>query len=153
MVRPTTLLAVLILTASCSNLPYSTPGQIPGTANPGTQPGSTIPNVRGTTAQADSREICRGSTMPRGWIAVDYVSSSATCRTGMRDNGANTAIIVHYPTLAPETILVVCADQHVPYKWAREPEEEADASSGQCPRRPGDTRTGPPIMRIRRTTQ
>ena len=89
--------------------------------------------------------------MPRGWIAVDYVSSSGGCRNRMRDAGPNTAIIVRYATLPLETILIVCSDQHMPYDWAREPEEATDASSTQCPRKPGDTRTGPTVVRIRRT--
>jgi hypothetical protein len=145
--------ALVTLAANCANLPYNTPGQIPGTSNPGTDPGSTIPNPRSSASQAGSKEVCRGSAMPRGWIAVDYISGSATCRSSMRDDGANTAVIVRYETLPPDAILVVCADQHIPYKWDREPEEPSDAASGQCPRRGGDTRSGPPIVRIRRTGQ
>lgn len=148
---PAPLLPVAVfLAVGCSNLPYNTTGQIPGTSNPGTLPGSTIPNTRGAAAQSASREICRGAPMPRGWIAVDYVTSSGGCRSNMRDAGANTAIIVNYLTLPPETILVVCSDQRTPSKWARLPQEDTDASSMQCPRRPGDTRKGPTILRIRR---
>jgi hypothetical protein len=33
------LFSVVMLTAGCANLPYNTAGQIPGTANPGTDPG------------------------------------------------------------------------------------------------------------------
>lgn len=143
--------SLVLLAASCANVPYNTTGQIPGTSSPGTEPGSTIPNVRGKATQSASREICRGSALPRGWIVVDYVSSSGGCRNSMRDAGANTAIIVRHQTLPPESILVVCSDQHLPYRWARMPEEDGDVSSTQCPRRPGDTRTGPTIIRIRRS--
>jgi len=147
----TLLLPIVVLATACANAPYtSPPGQIPGTSAPGSNPGSTIPNARGKASQSASREICRGAPLPRGWIAVDYVTSSGGCRESMRDTEANTAIIVHYATLPPETILVVCADQHLPPSWMREPEEPGDASSGQCPRRSGDTRTGPTILRIRR---
>jgi hypothetical protein len=142
---------LVMLAAGCANVPYNTPGQIPGTSSPGSEPGSTIPNVRGKAAQSGSKEICRGSALPRGWIAVDYVSSSGGCRSSMRDADANTAIIVRYETLPPESILIVCSDQHLPYEWARLPEEETDASSTQCPRRAGDTRKGPTIVRIRRS--
>jgi hypothetical protein len=143
--------SLVMLAAGCANIPYSTPaGRIPGTSAPGSDPGSTIPNVRGKAAQYGSREICRDSPFPRGWIAVDYVSSSGGCRNSMRDAEANTAIIVRYATLPPESILVICSDQHVPPSWMREPDEPADASSTQCPRRPGDTRTGSTILRIRR---
>lgn len=98
------LSALVTHTTSCASLPYDTGGQIPGTSNPGSEPGSTIPNVRGKATQSASREICRGSAMPRGWVAVDYVSSSGGCRNRMRDAGANTAIIVRYATLPLETI-------------------------------------------------
>jgi hypothetical protein len=149
---PGLLLALVALSGGCANLPYQSPaGQIPGTSNPGTQRGGTIPNVRGSAGQAASREICRGSPFPRGWIAVDYIASSA-CSNSLHDTGANTALIVNYTALPPETVLVVCSDQHLPGGWERLPEEEADASSSQCPRRSGATRKGPTIVRIRRLT-
>ena len=144
------LVPLLLLVAGCASVPYSTAGQIPGTSVPGVEPGGTIPNARGKASPAASREICRGSAMPRGWIAVDYVHTSLQCRTGRRDNSANTAIIVRYTTLPAHSILTVCADQHLPSTWTREPEQDTDASSVQCPRMPDDTGTRPPIIRIRR---
>jgi hypothetical protein len=145
------LLTLVVLAAGCANLPYQTPaGQIPGTSNPGTQRGGTIPNVRGSAEATGSREICRGSPFPRGWIAVDYIGSSAACSNSLHDSGANTAIIVNYSVLRAEAMLTVCADQHLPGGWERLPEEETDAASSQCPRRPGDTRKGPTIAHIRK---
>lgn len=147
---PGRLLTLVLLVTGCANVPYQTPtGQIPGTSNPGTQRGGAIPNVRGSTGPAPSREICRSSALPRGWIAVDYIVSSA-CRNSLHDSGANTALIVNYAAMEPETILTVCSDQHLPGGWERLPAEDTEASSSQCPRRPGDTRTGPTVVRIRR---
>lgn len=148
------LAAVVAVVAGCSAARYGGgPGQIPGTSDsPGFDGGSTIPNPRGTATQSGSNQICRNASMPHGWIAVDYVSSPGACPplNGRREAGANAALIVRYGTLPPETVLVVCRDQHIPQNWMREPDEPADASSTQCPRRPGDTRTGSTILRIRR---
>ena len=90
--------------------------------------------------------------MPRGWIAGDYIAAPGSCPSsnGKSDTSAYAAVIVRYSTLPPGAILTVCADQHMPYDWTREPEQETDAGSTQCPRMAGDTRTGPNIVRIRR---
>ena len=148
------LLPLLVaVSANCSSLHYGGPGQIPGTPDtPGFDGGTAIPSARGGATQAGSSQICRSSPMPRGWIAVDYLSAPASCAPlgGKANPGPNAALIVRYSTLPPETALIVCADQHMPYDWVREPEEPTDASSAQCPRKPGDTRTGSTIVRLRR---
>lgn len=149
------LSAVVAISAGCSASTYTFgggPGRIPGTSeNPGFDGGTTVPSTRSSATQATSRQICRKTSTPHGWIAVDYVSSP-TCSPlgGNGELGANSALIVQYGTLPAETILQVCADQHLPQDWMREPEEPGDAASTQCPRKPGDTRTGLTITRIRR---
>ena len=47
------------------------------------------------------------------------------------------------------TVLTICTGQIVPVNWRRE-SDEGSVSGAQCPRNPGDTRTGPTTMQIRR---
>lgn len=75
-----------------------------------------------------TRQICRGS-MPRGWIAVRYVTD-ADCPTPPDEgNPYSSAIIRKYSELPLGARLVVCADQGLPSGWVREP---ADASHSAC---------------------
>lgn len=98
-----------------------------------------------------STQICRNQKIPRDWIAVDYVSSpSCPPASGGREPSPNSMLLTRSALLQPESILTVGADQRIPKDWVREASEPADAASAQCPRLPGDTRTGPTIVRIRR---
>jgi hypothetical protein len=149
------LFAVAAGSTGCSATTYTFgggPGRIPGTSDsPGFDGRAPVPSTRSSATQATSRQICRNTSIPHGWIAVDYVSSpSCSPLGGTGELGANSALIVQYGTLPVDTILQACADQHLPQNWMREPEEPSDVASTQCPRRPGDTRTGATIVRIRR---
>jgi hypothetical protein len=144
----------LMLLAGCSGMQVA-PGRQAGIPGTGTDPdlsgGGTLPRNPGNSPGAGSAQICRNQTIPREWIAIDYVSSP-TCppASGGKESGPNSMLLTRYSLLPPESILTVCADQRMPRDWSREPSESADADSSRCPRLPGDTRTGPTVVRIRR---
>lgn len=110
-----------------------------------------MPRSPGRSPGTGSTQICRNQTIPRDWIAVDYVASpSCPPASGGTELGPNSMLLTRYALLPPESILTVCADQRIPKNWEREASDPADAASGQCPRLPGDTGNGPTIVRIRR---
>ena len=134
--------------------PVPQPGRMPGDL--GGQPADPMPRTPGTGATPGSagdtrypgtRQVCRTSAPPRGWIAIAYVSGSGECpaRRGA-DSVATAAVLVRYADHAVGTELDVCADQVVPQGWAMSRDEAADGD--QCP---GATRgDGPTSKRIRR---
>ena len=139
----------LLALAGCSNMQIQ---GIPGTrVDPDLGGSGGIPRSPGTAPGASSSQICRNQTIPREWVAVDYVSS-ASCPpvSGGKESGPNSMLLTRYSLMPPETILTVCSDQRIPRDWSREPSETTGTDSGRCPRMPGDTRTGPTVMQIRR---
>jgi hypothetical protein len=148
------MLALVVVAGGCSGMQVQ-PGRqsgVPGTgADPGVGGSGGNPRSPGGTPGSGSATICRIQSIPRGWVAVDYVPSpNCPPLSGAKESGPNSALLTRYALLPPETILTVCADQRMPTDWSREPTEPADAASGRCPRRPDDTRTGPTVVRIRR---
>ena len=121
-------------------------GRVPGTIGTDEETGpvnSTLPSSSG------HQTLCRSTPYPRGWVAVDYVEGGSTC--GSSAGEPYTAVVLQRLAPLPEgTVLTICAGQSVPINWRRETEQEGLVSSRQCPRNPGDTRTGPTVMQIRR---
>ena len=125
-------------------IPGPMTGRIPGTIGDGeTGPvNSTLPNT------GSRQTLCRSTPYPRGWVAVDYVEGGSTCGSSAREPYA--AVVLQRLAPLPEgTVLTICTGQIVPINWQRE-SEEGSVSGAQCPRTPGDTRTGPTTLQIRR---
>lgn len=127
-------------------IPGPMTGRIPGTIDGDEETGpvnSTLPSSSGR------QTLCRSTPYPRGWVAVDYVAGGSTC--GPTGQEPYTAVVLQRLAPLPEgTVLTICTGQNVPINWQRETDQEGSVSSGQCPRNPGDTRTGPTVMQIRR---
>jgi hypothetical protein len=131
------------------------PGQFTGLpgADPMPSPGVTGNTPRGMSdaPTRSSNQICRNAPIPRGWVAVDYVPAPGVCAPySETETGPNAALISWIARLPEQTVLLVCADQHLPRDWARTDLEAGDESSGRCPRKPGDTGTKPTVMRIQK---
>jgi hypothetical protein len=107
----------------------------------------TMPDLAGGSRYPGSRQVCRASAVPRGWIAVAYVSSAGQCpaRSGA-DSTATAAVLMRYADEALGMELDVCADQVIPRGWALAREEANDAN--QCPGAARDDK--PTTKRIRR---
>jgi len=127
-------------------IPGPMTGRIPGTID---NDGETGPMNSTLPSSAGRQTLCRSTPYPRGWVAVDYVEGGSTCGSSAQE--PYTAVVLQRLSPLPEgTVLTICTGQTVPINWQRETEEGLGVSSGQCPRNPGDTRTGPTIMQIRR---
>jgi hypothetical protein len=127
-------------------IPGPMTGRIPGTIDSDGETGpmnSTLPSSSGR------QTLCRSTPYPRGWVAVDYVEGGSTCGSSAREPYA-AVVLQRLAPLPQGTVLTICSGQTVPINWQREAEQEGVVSTGQCPRNPGDTRTGPTIMQIRR---
>jgi len=143
-----------VLVVGCSGMQVQ-PGQQSGIPGSGADPemggSGGMPRSPARSPGAGSTQLCRNQTIPREWIAVDYVSSpDCPAVSGGRDLGPNSMLLTRYSLLLPESILTVCSDQRIPGNWLREAPDPADVASERCPRLPGDTRTGPTIVRIRK---
>lgn len=91
------------------------------------------PSPPGVTPGGDAiaREVCRTGSMPRGWIAVRYTSSSERCPAPPDgDDQYTTAVIYRYSNAPLGSTMTVCADQGLPQGWSRLGGEVADAD---CP--------------------
>ena len=144
----------LLTLVGCSGMQVQSGRQagIPGTsADPDVGGTGGIPRSPGSTPGASSSQLCRNQAIPRGWVAVDYLSSSNCPPLSPNgDPGPNAMLLTRHTEFPPETVITVCADQRVPTNWSREDYEAQEGSSGRCSRKPGDTRTSPTVMRIRR---
>ena len=144
----------LLALGGCSGMQALSGRQIgiPGTsADPDVGGAGGIPRTPGNTPGASSSQLCRNQSIPRGWVAVDYLASS-NCPplSPSGDPGPNAMLLTRHSEFPVETVITVCADQRVPTNWTRENDEAQEGTSGRCSRKPGDTRTGPTVMRIRR---
>lgn len=145
--------ALLLIGSGCNGVQqYGGPGVIPGSGPlPAPGPAGNLPRARADQPNQRTYQVCRNEKPPRGYVIVDYVSISGTCGATMNQAPeANVSLLTPFERLASETILVVCADQTVPRGWDRIPPEDTDAENAACPRRRGDRRTGPTVMRIQR---
>jgi len=122
---------------------------------PGPETGRPIPGTVGdggdfSGSTGSSRQtVCRGTPYPRGWVSVDYVEGGSTC--GSASDGVYSAVVLQRLAPLPQgTLLIVCAGQSIPRNWRRVASDEL-VSSGQCPRNPGDRRTGSTVMQIERS--
>ena len=143
-----TLLLGLVCLAGCSGFAVRSgrgDEPIPGPET-GPVPGRVGSAGDMTGASGASRQtVCRSAPRPRGWLAVDYVEGGSTC-----GNGGYTAVVLQRLAPFPEgSLLLVCTGQSIPRGWQRVRGDEP-VSSGQCPRNPGDTGTGPTVMQIER---
>jgi hypothetical protein len=147
-----TLVCVLVVCCSCMQVQSGQRAGIPGAGvDPEMGGSSGMPRSPSRSPGTGSTQICRNQTMPRDWIAVDYVASpSCPAVSGGAELGPNSMLLTRYALLPAGSVLTVCADQRIPTHWEREASDPADAASGQCPRLPGDTRSGPTTLRIRR---
>lgn len=82
-------------------------------------------------ASAGQRRACRGTSQPRGWIAVAYESGSDCPPAAGRTGEHRVAILVQYTELRPDATLDVCADQGVPRNWEDVRVDGVDV--GSCP--------------------
>lgn len=127
-------------------IPGPMTGRIPGTI--GTD-GETAPGNNTLPSSSGRQTLCRSTPYPRGWVAVDYVEGGNTC--GSSAGEPYTAVVLQRLAPLPEgTVLTICAGQSVPMNWQRDSDQEAMVTTGQCPRNPGDTRSGPTTLQIRR---
>ena len=106
-----------------------------------------LPGPATGTRNAAERRVCRTSAVPRGWIAVAYVSGDGQCpaRRGA-DSEATAAVLMRYADLSLGTVLEVCADQPLPEGWLVAREQVSDAD--RCPGAVRDD--GPTTKRIER---
>ena len=126
-------------------IPGPLTGRIPG---PIDTEGETGPMNNTIPSSSGRQTLCRSTPYPRGWVAVDYVEGTSTCGSSQQD--PYTAVVLQRLAPLPEgTVLTICTGQSVPINWQRE-SDEGSGSTGQCPRNPGDTRSGPTTMQIRR---
>ncbi|MGZ8377187.1 MAG: hypothetical protein ACXWZS_12630 [Gemmatirosa sp.] len=77
-----------------------------------------LPGPPSGTRLAGERRVCRTSSVPRGWIVVDYVPAMGECpaRAGA-DSAATAAVLTRYAGLHRGATLEVCADQRTPRDW------------------------------------
>ena len=143
-----TLLFALTCLAGCSGFAVRS-GQgdepIPG-PDTGPVPGrvGSAGDLNGASG-ASRQTVCRSASRPRGWVAVDYVEGGSAC-----GNVGYTAVVLQRLAPFPEgSLLLVCTGQSIPRGWQRVSGDDP-VSSGQCPRNPGDTRTGSTVMQIER---
>jgi hypothetical protein len=123
-------------------IPGPMTGRIPGTID---SDGDTGPMNNTLPSGSGRQTLCRSTPYPRGWVAVDYVEGGSTCGSSAQE--PYTAVVLQRLAPLPEgTVLRICTGQIVPSNWQRESEQEGLG----CPRNPGDTRTGPTTMQIRR---
>jgi hypothetical protein len=99
----------------------------------------------GATDGPSRETVCRSAGVPRGWVAVDYIDGGQQCGS---DEPYNAAILQRLAPMPQGTVLLVCTGQTIPINWRRDSGSDAPAGSGQCPRNPRDTRTGPTTMTI-----
>ena len=141
--------------ASTTTGPGARPGQAapPGVTGAGRTPagGERTRSTRGAQ-RMDEQLICRTGGVPRGWIAVAYVSAPDQCptRTGadsVATTTATAALITSYADRPTGAMLDVCADQPIPPGWQTLSHESVEDAS-RCP---GASRDGrPTAKRIRR---
>ena len=107
--------------------PVPLPGSGPGGADRVETPG------RLTTATASgARRVCRGTSLPGGWIAVAYeAATEGECPARGDGTPRRIAVLVRYVDYPRGSTLDVCADQPLPRSWAIERDEQVDA--GACP--------------------
>lgn len=119
--------------------PGASPARAPGTPAdpewPTTPPGD-LPGPASGTRYADERRVCRTTSVPRGWIAVAYVSVPGQCpaRDGA-DSLATSSVLARHAGRPRGALLDVCADQPTPSGWerVRDEVEGADRCPGAAP--------------------
>lgn len=148
------LLVGFVGLAGCSGFgvrPGSMAEPIPGPETGGPIPGTIADDGGMTGSTRTSRQtVCRSTPYARGWVAVDYVEGSTTCGSSSAEGPYLAVVLQRLAPLPEGTLLIVCAGQSIPRNWRRVT-SDVPVSSGQCPRNPGDKRTGATVMQIERT--
>jgi hypothetical protein len=144
--------------ASCNGMALRPRGSTPGATPIGPRTGPVVtdaplPNDMGgnrSPERALGRTVCKSSGIPRGFLAVDYIQSRECMPSNDSTRVFNAAVLVDVSSRPLGTLLLVCADQTIPWGWMptqREPKE-----SGQCPRDPSDKSTKPRVREIEKTS-
>jgi hypothetical protein len=143
---PTRLAVVIVLlTAACSGAGVRTTRGSPGTpgsrplfdpTKPMSGPAGTdqieTPDRMNTRTSSDARRVCRGTSMPSGWIAVAYeTATEGECPARGDGTPRRVAVIVRYGDYPVGATLDVCADQPLPRRWEIVRDEHVDG--GACP--------------------
>ena len=118
-------------------------------------PATTMPDLapqNQTTQPATAfREYCRGSRMPPGWIAVDYVEAPKICPPQSSESEQYTgAVMVRYDIMVEAAELLACTGQGVPRGWIRRPLPDTTAAGTRCPTSRRDVPAAKRVMLIQR---
>lgn len=118
-----------------SHIPGGDPTKPQGPARKPRGNGDLPPTVAEMPAQ---RTICRGKSIPRGYVAIDYGNSSDCAIVGDSSHVYNAVIVLDLYGKPVGTVLWMCSDQRVPSGWHATSRREA---TGQCRKSPNDKAT------------
>jgi hypothetical protein len=150
-------LATMVL-VSCGRTVLRPHGTSPGATPIGPRTGpivtdAPLPNDLGGDRSGErtlGRTVCKSSGVPRGFVAVDYIQSRECLKPNDSTRVFNAAVLVDLSKRPVGTVLLVCADQTIPWGWVQTTAEPRE--TGQCPRDPSDKSTGPRVREIERTS-
>jgi hypothetical protein len=140
------LILAALLTTACSPSAL----RIVGGSNPGPvtrPPRAPLPaDAPGKANRPRNVSVCRSTSRPPGYIAIDYFTlSSCAGSDSRRYNGVS---YTDYTYADIGARLVVCADEAIPNGWERTSRNTSDFHV--CPREPTDQSLGPTAIEMAR---
>jgi hypothetical protein len=130
----------------------STPPGAPGVTRvpqPGINKPTDIERSDTRRQRGMGRTVCRHA-IPRGSLAIDYVSSKECFKSSDSTRVYNAALVVDLAGIPAGMPVLVCADQMIPHGWLR---SDTNEEVSQCPREASDKKKGPTVIEIMKAGQ
>lgn len=143
------LLLTVVGVVGCAGFQVRTPGQPLGgsSSTPYPKRGADTRTVtRDGQSGLQASRFCR-SSIPAGWIAVDFLPDSGCAGTSKTVSAHPVALAVDYSRLTSGAELEVCALERTPSGWYESEWLEAD---GRCPDDGSDDPQARTVKRIRK---
>lgn len=110
------LLSLGLLPAlACSNFAVRQPDH-GWDGGPGQRPGIAPDRRKASEPRLDTREACRATARPDGWIVVSYLRLGNQCQK-LGDDPYNGVLLQRIYDRPVGTVLEICADQVIPRDW------------------------------------